>query len=147
VPDHDGLLPGAQHAAVAHGGVPLDVTDRAHARDHGRYGVPAEYVAQRDLGDLVRFDAEVRGQRVDVPLDLRFPVTTEESVAEIPVGKRGVGGDPPGEAALVQGDPDDDADAVLGAGGKQAPPRRKGFPSGFTLPGHPSFASPTPAVT
>jgi hypothetical protein len=33
--------------------------------------------------------------------------------------ERGVRGDPAGEAALVEGDPDDDADDVLGAGGKQ----------------------------
>src|SRR6266571_2930954 len=56
---------------------------------------------------------------------VRMPaVTAEESVAEIAVGKRGVGGDPAGEAALVQGDPNDDADAVLGAGGKQVLLRR-----------------------
>src|SRR5436309_13678718 len=92
VPGHDGLLPGARPAAVAHGGVPLDVPDGPHARDHGGDGVPAEHVAQRDLGDLVLFDAEVGDQGVDVLFDLRLPVTAEEAVAEVSVGKRGVGG-------------------------------------------------------
>src|SRR5436309_12653373 len=42
VPGHDGLLPGAQPAAVAHRGVPLDVPDGPHARDHGGDGVRSE---------------------------------------------------------------------------------------------------------
>src|SRR6185369_16447771 len=121
---HDGLLSGAQPASVAHRGVPLDVPDRPHARDHGRDRVPAEHVAQRYLGDLIRFDAKVGDQCIDVLLDLRLPVPPEEAVAEVAVGKGGVGGDPAGEAALVQGDPDDDADAMLGAGGKQVLLRR-----------------------
>ena len=91
VPGHDGLLPGVQPAAVAHRGIPLDVPDGPHARDHGGDGLLAEHIAQRDLGDLVLFDAEVGDQCVDVLPDLRLPVTAEEAVAEVAVGERRVG--------------------------------------------------------
>ena len=89
MPGHDGPLPGAQPAAVAHPGIPLDVSDGPHARDHGGDGLLAEHVAQRDLGDLVLFDAEVGDQGVDVLLDLCLPVAAEEAVAEVAVGERG----------------------------------------------------------
>jgi hypothetical protein len=115
---HDGSLLGAQPPAVAHGGVPLRIPDRPHARDHGRDGIVAEYVAQRDLGQLAIVDAEVGDQGVGVLLDLRLPVAAEVGVAEVPGRERAVGGDLAGQAALVQRDPDDDADAALGAGGQ-----------------------------
>ena len=97
---HDGLALGVSPAAIADRDVALDVPDGPHARDHGGDGVLAEHVAQCDLGDLV--DAKVRGEGVDVLLDLRLPVTAEVAVAEVPVGEPGVGGDPSGEAALVE---------------------------------------------
>ena len=100
--------------------------DGPHARDHRGDGVLAEHVAQGYLGDLVGFDAEVSGEGVDVLLDLYLPVTAEEAVAEVTGWEGDVGGYPAGEAALVQRHPDDDADAVLGAGGKQALLRRLG---------------------
>jgi hypothetical protein len=79
----------------------------------------AEHVPQGHLGQLTRADAEVGGQRVGALFDLRLPVAAEVPVAEVPGGENGLGRDPAGEAALVQRDPDDDADAVLGAGGQQ----------------------------
>jgi hypothetical protein len=75
VPGHDAPLPGGQPAAVAHRGIPLDVADGPHARDHRGDGILAEHVAQRDLGDLVLLDAEVGDQCVDMLLDLRLPGT------------------------------------------------------------------------
>jgi hypothetical protein len=94
VPGHDGPLIGAQPAAVAHRRIPLDVPDGPHARDHGGDGFLAEHIAQRGLGDLVLFDVEVGDQGVDVLLDLCLPVTAEEAVTEVAIGKRDVGSDP-----------------------------------------------------
>jgi hypothetical protein len=86
VPGHDGPLPGTEPVAVTHRGVPLDVPDGPHARDHGGDGLLAEHIAQRDLGDLVLFDAEVGDQGVDVLLDLCLPVAAKEAIAEVAAG-------------------------------------------------------------
>ena len=94
-----------------------NVANRAHARDHrGNLG-RAEHVAQRDPGYLLQRHAEVRGERVDVLLDPGRPVTAEVPVAEVALREAGPSPDPAGQPALVQRHPDDDPDAVLGAGG------------------------------
>jgi hypothetical protein len=44
----------------------------------------AEHVAQRDLGELARLDAEVGDQGIGVLLDLRLAVTAEVPLVILP---------------------------------------------------------------
>src|SRR5215208_5919326 len=67
-----------QSPAVAYPHVPLHVSDRAHPRDHGRYGRVAQDVAERDLRHLVLGDAEL-GDDGPYPLvDLLLAVAAED---------------------------------------------------------------------
>ncbi len=69
-------------------------------------------------------DAEVGDDRGHPLFDLCGAVVAEVAVAPVALGKRRTGGDPAGEAALVQRHPHDDTDAVLLTGRQQRVGRR-----------------------
>src|SRR5918999_5557407 len=102
-----------QPAAVARGGVALDVADRAHARDHGRDRVVGEHVAQGGLGDPLARDPEVVDDRLHAVGDLLLAVAVEVAGAEVALGELAVGVDRAGQAALVERHPREHADVVL----------------------------------
>src|SRR5687767_11518229 len=86
-------LLGRQPAAVAGGGVALDVADRAHAGDDRRHLVVREHVAQRRLRDLLARDAEVVDDRLHALGDLALAVAVEVAGAEVALGELAVGTD------------------------------------------------------
>ena len=87
--------------------------------DHGRHGGVGEHVPEREIGHVVRLDAEVLRQRRDVLRHLGGPVAGEVPGAEVAVLEARIRGDAAGQAALVERDAHDHADAVLLASGQQ----------------------------
>src|SRR5688500_17493122 len=104
--------------AVPHGHVPLHVSDGAHAGDDGRDGRVAQDVAKGYLRDLVLRSPELGDDGPDPVLDLMFAITPKVVVAEVALLEGGVWCDPTRKGTLVEGDPDDDANAVLPASGQ-----------------------------
>jgi hypothetical protein len=112
----DRELLGGQRTAVADGGVAVDVAHGAHPGDDGGDGRGAQHEPQGGLRQRPGLDVQVGHDRPGPPLDLGRAVAAEVAVAEVALGEGRTGRDRAGQAALVQGDPDDHADAVLLAG-------------------------------
>src|SRR5215212_11134953 len=108
-----------QALAVADGHVPLDVADRAHARDHSGYRRVAEDVAQRHLRDLVLGDAELGDDGSHALVDLLLAAAAEVVVAEVVLVEGDLRRDPAGQRTFIERNPYDNADVVLPAGGKE----------------------------
>ncbi len=76
----------------------------------------AQNVAERDLGQRVLGDAELRDDGAHAVVDLGLAVAAEVVVAEVPLLEGGLGRDPARQRPLVKRHPDDHPDVVLLAG-------------------------------
>src|SRR5829696_1669712 len=105
--------------AITDGHVAFYVADGAHARDDGRDGRVAQDVPERYLGYLVLASPELGDDGLYAVVDLLFAFAAEVVVAEVPLFEGGIWCDPARQGALIERDPDYDADAVLLAGGQE----------------------------
>ena len=75
-------------------------------------------IAQCRFRHLIQSDVKIGNNFLHPFIDLPFAVSPEEIAAEITRLKCGVRGDFPGQAPLVQCDPDNDADLMTVTGRK-----------------------------